>query len=104
MLAGWVSSAIFAFFYHHFPKLNGSGLATAHLVLQTASAIVMLGSLLVLYGGATGNPAAEPGAAIGAMGYLAGMLLFAWISLRALWAESFCIRFSICWPPGRRWR
>lgn len=85
MLAGWASSALFAFFYHLFPAINLSRLATVHFGLQTVSTIVMVGSLFILYGGEAGNPSAEPGAAIGAMGYLAGMLLFAWISLRALW-------------------
>ena len=85
MLAGWVSSAIFAFFYLQFPAINASRIATVHFWLQTISAIVMIGSLFILYGGETGNESAEPGAAIGAMGYLAGMLLFAWISLRAIW-------------------
>jgi uncharacterized protein involved in response to NO len=82
MLAGWVSTAIFAFFYHHFPDINGSALAKGHFWLQTISTFVMLGSLFLYIGG---NPSAEPGAAGGSMGYLAGMLLFSWIALRRIW-------------------
>jgi len=82
MLAGWVSTAIFAFFYHHFPDISTSPTAKIHFWLQTASTIVMLVSLLFLYGG---NPDAEPGAAIGSSGYLLGVILFAWISLRRIW-------------------
>lgn len=82
MLAGWVTTAIFALFYHHFPDVGDSGLAKLHFWLQTISTIVMLGSLFFLYGG---NPGAEPGAAGGSMGYLIGTLLFAWISLRRIW-------------------
>ena len=85
MLAGWVSSALFAFFYQLFPAINVSRIATVHFWLQTISAIVMVGSLFILYGGEIGNDSAEPAVAIGSMGYLAGMLLFAWISLRAMW-------------------
>lgn len=82
MLAGWVSTAIFAFFYHHFPDISGSATAKAHFWLQTVSTVVMLASLLLLYGG---NADAEPGAAIGSSGYLLGVVLFAWISLGRIW-------------------
>ena len=81
MLAGWVSTAIFAFFYHLFPDINKTAAARAHFWLQTVSTIVMLGSLLLLYGG---NPAVEPGAAIGSIGYVLGVLLFAWNARPAL--------------------
>ncbi len=82
MLAGWVSSAIFAFFYHLFPAINSKGIALFHFWFQTASAVVMMVSLLLLYGG---NPAVEPGAAIGSMGYALGMLLFGYIAIPAIW-------------------
>lgn len=82
MLAGWVSTAIFAFFYHHFPDIADNALAKIHFWLQTVSTIVMVGSLYFLYGG---NPGAEPGAAIGSIGYLLGVVLFAWISLKRIW-------------------
>ena len=82
MLAGWVSTAIFAFFYHLFPDVGSSAIAKGHFWLQTISTILMLVSLLFLYGG---NPSIEPGAAAGSMGYLLGVLLFAWISLKRIW-------------------
>jgi len=82
MLAGWVSSALFAYFYHLFPAIGSRGIAVFHFWFQTASSIVMMVSLLLLYGG---NPAVEPGAAIGSIGYALGMLLFAYIALPAIW-------------------
>ena len=81
MLAGWVSTAIFAFFYHLFPEINKGRAARAHFWLQTVSTVVMLVSLLLLYGG---NPAVEPGAAIGSIGYVLGVLFFAWNAMPVL--------------------
>jgi cbb3-type cytochrome oxidase subunit 1 len=82
MLAGWVSSALFAYFYHLFPAVNAKRIALIHFWFQTASAVVMLVSLFLLYGG---NPAAEPGAAIGSIGYALGVLLFGYIALPTIW-------------------
>jgi hypothetical protein len=82
MLAGWVSSAIFAFFYHAFPKISTSGIAMIHFWFQTAASIVMMVSLFLVYGGTT---AAEPGAAAGAIGYALAVVLFAYIALPAIW-------------------
>jgi cbb3-type cytochrome oxidase subunit 1 len=81
MLAGWVSTAIFAFFYHLFPDINKTKTAQAHFWFQTASTVLMVGSLLLLYGG---NPAVEPGAAIGSIGYALGVLFFAWNAMPVL--------------------
>jgi heme/copper-type cytochrome/quinol oxidase subunit 1 len=82
MLAGWVSMALFGYFYHLFPAINAKGIATVHFWIQAAASVVMLGSLFFVYGG---NPAVEPGAAIGAISYGVGLLLFAYISLPAIW-------------------
>lgn len=82
MLAGWVSLALMGFFYHHFPALNQSAMAIAQFWLSFVSALVMCVSLLFLYGG---SPAVEPGAAIGSIGFLLGMLFFAGNAFRALW-------------------
>lgn len=82
MLAGFVVTSIFAVFYHLFPALGASRIANVHFWLQTASVIVMTGSLFLLYGG---NPAVEPGAAIGSIGYILGVALFAYIALPAIW-------------------
>lgn len=82
MLAGWVTTALFAFFYHLFPALNARAIATAHFWLQTVSTVVMLGSLYMLY---SGNIAFNPGAAIGAIGFALGFALFALIALPEIW-------------------
>jgi heme/copper-type cytochrome/quinol oxidase subunit 1 len=82
MLAGWVSSAIFAYFYHLFPTASNGGLAKIHFWVQAISGIVMTGSLLLLYGG---MPSAEPGAAGGSLVFAAGVLLFSYISLKEVW-------------------
>lgn len=82
MLAGWVSLALMGFFYHFFPALNASALAKAQFWITALSAALMCVSLFFLYGG---NPAIEPGAAIGSIGFLAGTLLFAYNALVAMW-------------------
>jgi hypothetical protein len=85
LLAGWVSSAIFAFFYLHYPELNFSPVARVHFWVQTTSTFVMVGALFILFAGESGNSSAEPLVGIGSVGYLAGMLLFAWIALGRIW-------------------
>lgn len=82
MLAGWVSLAIMGFFYHHFPTLNVSRMAKVQFWITALGAVVMCASLYLLYGG---NPAIEPGAAIGSIGFMLGTLLFAYTALRAIW-------------------
>ena len=82
MLAGWVSSALIAYFYHQFPMTGTKPIAIFHFWFQAVSSILMLGSLFLLYGG---NPAVEPGAAIGSIGYMLGMLLFSYIALPVVW-------------------
>ena len=82
MLAGWVSSALFAYFYHLFPAVGSTRLALFHFWFQTASSVVMMVSLYFIYGG---HPAAEPGAAIGSIGYALGVALFGYIALPAVW-------------------
>lgn len=82
MLVGWVSSALIAYFYHQFPVTGIRPIAIFHFWFQAASTVLMLGSLFLLYGG---NPAAEPGAAVGSIGFALGMLLFAYIALPVVW-------------------
>lgn len=82
MLAGWVSLALMGFFYHHFPALNVSAMAKAQFWNTALSAVLMCVSLFFLYGG---NPAIEPGAAAGSIGFLLGTLLFAYNALRTIW-------------------
>jgi cbb3-type cytochrome oxidase subunit 1 len=82
MLAGWVSLALMGLFYHHFPALNLSSLAKVQFWITALGAILMSVSLFFFYGG---NPAVEPGAAIGSVGFLLGMLLFAYNALGTIW-------------------
>jgi len=82
MVAGWVSSAIFAFYYHLNPGDNRSGISRVHFVLQAVSGIVLVVSLFFLL---QNNEAIEPVTAIASIGYLLGMILFAWIALRSMW-------------------
>jgi len=82
MLAGWVSSALFAYFYHQFPAIGARPIAMVHFWVQAVAAVVMLASLFMVTGG---NLAFDPGAAIGAMGWGLGMVLFAFIALPAVW-------------------
>ena len=82
MVAGWVMSAVFAFFYHLFPKLGASKLAMAHFWLQAASGVVLVVSLFFVL---AGHEAIEPITAVSSMAFLVGMVLFAYISLPALW-------------------
>jgi hypothetical protein len=84
MLAGWVTSALFAFFYHLYPAIGAGAIARVHFWLHAASSVVMLVSLLLLYGG---NPAFEPGAAGGSLVFGASVLLFAFVALPAIWKE-----------------
>ena len=62
MLAGWVTSALPAYFYHLFPAISSKPIATFHFWFQAASTVVMRGSLFLLYGG---HPAVESAAVIG---------------------------------------
>ena len=82
MLAGWVSSALIAYFYHLFPATAVKSIAIFHFWFKAASSVLMLGSLFLLYGG---NPAVEPGAAVGSIGFALGMILFSYISLPVVW-------------------
>lgn len=82
MLVGWVSSALIAYFYHLFPVTGSKPIAIFHFWFQAASSVVMLGSLFLFYGG---NPAVEPGAAVGSIGFALGMVLFAYIALPVVW-------------------
>ena len=78
LVAGFLTSAIFAFFYHLFPAARTSRLAPVHFWLTTISGIILLVSLYFVL---AGNPAIEPVTAISSLGFFAAMLLFAWIAL-----------------------
>ena len=78
LVVGWVSFAIFGFFYHLFPAAASGRLASVHFWLAEASLLVLLIGLLQIFRGRA--DAGEPFAAAGSMGLLASMILFAIIA------------------------
>ncbi|MCV0394251.1 MAG: hypothetical protein K5872_13960 [Rhizobiaceae bacterium] len=78
MVAGWLMSAVFAFFYHLFPAAREHRLAVVHFWLTAVSGVLLLVGLYFLIGG---NPSIEPVVAIASLGFFAAMLLFAFIAL-----------------------
>lgn len=85
MVAGWLMSAVFAFFYHLFPAVAQKTLAVVHFWLTAISGIGLMIGLFVLL---AGNPAIEPVLGIASIGFYAGMLLFAFIALPAVWKKA----------------
>lgn len=82
MVAGWLMSAVFAFFYHLFPAVGQKTVAVVHFWLTAISGIGLLIGLYFLLGG---NAAIEPLVAASSMGFYAALLLFAFIALPAVW-------------------
>ncbi|QPC90393.1 hypothetical protein [Mesorhizobium sp. INR15] len=85
MVAGWLMSAVFAFFYHLFPAVAQKTLAVIHFWLTAVSGI---GLMIGLYFLLAGNTAIEPLVAASSMGFYAAMLLFAVIALPAVWKKA----------------
>jgi len=85
MVAGWLMSSVFAFFYHLFPAARDSLLAKIHFWLTAVSGILLLVGLYFLL---AGNPAVEPVVAVASMGFYAAMLLFAFIALPAVYKSA----------------
>ena len=81
MVAGWVMSAIFAFFYHLFPVIGASRMARAHFWVQAVSGIVLVVSLFFLL---KGNDNIEPITALASVGFLIGTLMFVWNAVPVL--------------------
>ena len=82
MVAGWLMSAVFAFFYQLVPAAAASRLAPAHFWLTAVSGVGLVVGLYFMLGG---NPAVEPFVAVSSIGFFASLLLFAWIALPVLW-------------------
>lgn len=83
MVIGWLSFAIFGFFYALLGDVVPRWLAVAHHLLAQVSLAVLVVGLWLYYAGHTQF---EPLAAIGSLGYAASFLLFAaaaFIALRA---------------------
>jgi hypothetical protein len=81
MVVGWLSFAVFAFFYHLFSGAVPHWLALAHVWLAQLSLAVLVIGLWLYYAGQTQY---EPLAAIGSLGYALSFLLFATAALIAL--------------------
>jgi hypothetical protein len=78
MVAGWLMSAVFAFFYHLFPAARASRLAPLHFWLTAVSGIALMVGLFFLL---AGNAAVEPLVAIASLGFFLAIFIFAWIAL-----------------------
>jgi heme/copper-type cytochrome/quinol oxidase subunit 1 len=78
LVIGWVTFAIYGFFYHTFPNAAVKRLANAHFWLAEISLVVLLIGLLMIFGGRpeTGDPLA----AAGSVGVLISTILFAVIA------------------------
>jgi cbb3-type cytochrome oxidase subunit 1 len=85
MVTGWVSFAIFGFFYHLLGAAVPSWLALAHLWLAQISVAVMVAGLWLYYGGQTQF---EPLAGIGAIGYAVSFVIFAVAAFLAMRAPA----------------
>jgi hypothetical protein len=81
MVAGWLMSSVFAFFYHLFPEIGARPLARAHFWVQAASGIVLVVTLFFVL---QGNDALEPVTALASVGFLLGMLMFVWNAMPVL--------------------
>lgn len=85
MVAGWLMSSVFAFFYHLFPSARDSRLAQVHFWLTAVSGI---GLLVGLYFLLAGNAAIEPLVAGSSMAFYAAMFLFVIIALPTIYRPS----------------
>jgi heme/copper-type cytochrome/quinol oxidase subunit 1 len=74
MVIGWLSFAIFGFFYHLLGQAVPPLLASLHFWLAQASLAVLVVALWLIY---SGRPEFDPLAAVGAMGYAASFAIFA---------------------------
>jgi predicted membrane channel-forming protein YqfA (hemolysin III family) len=78
MVAGWLMSAVFGFFYHLFPVARQNKLATLHFWMHAVGIVVLTVSLYFVL---AGNPGVEPVTAISSILFFLGLLLFAWIAI-----------------------
>ena len=77
MVIGWVSFALFGFFYHLFAEKISKVLSLFHFGLAQVSFIGIVIGLWLFYSGQTQF---EPIAAISALGYAASFLLFVFVA------------------------
>ena len=81
MVIGWLSFAVFAFFYHLVEDAAHGVLAAIHFWLDQVSFAGIMVGLWLYYGG---NAEAEPIAAISSLAYGGSFVLFTFIAARAL--------------------
>ena len=81
MVLGWVMSSVFAFFYHLVPAAGHRDWPRAFLACAVSGIVLVVGLFMML----GGNASIEPVVAVASMAFFAGMLLFAWIALTAIW-------------------
>ena len=81
LVAGWLMSAVFGFFYHLFPVARQNKLATIHFWMHAVGIVVLTISLYFVL---AGNPGIEPVTAVSSILFFLGMLLFAWIAIPAV--------------------
>src|SRR5262249_17414757 len=84
MVAGWLMSSVFAFFYHLFPKAGIGVLPRAHFWLTAVSGIGMLTTLFLVLGG---SDSLEPVVGIWSMLFYASMFLFVVVALPAVFRK-----------------
>ena len=78
MVAGWLMSAVFGFFYHLFPVARQNKMATIHFWMHAVGIVVLTISLYFVL---AGNPEVEPVTAASSILFFLGLLLFAWIAI-----------------------
>lgn len=78
LVIGWVTFAIYGLFYHAFPSAAANRLGPVHFWLAEISLAVLLIGLFMIFGGRP--EAGEPFAALGSVGVLASVILFAVIA------------------------
>jgi small-conductance mechanosensitive channel len=78
MVAGWLMSAVFGFFYHLFPVARQNKLATIHFWMHAVGIVVLTVSLYFVL---AGNPGVEPVTAVASILFFLGLLVFAWIAI-----------------------
>lgn len=81
LVVGWVSFALFAFYYHQFPQAAVGLLAKVHFWLAQLSLLALIVGLYLLF---SGYAQADAVAGISSIGLLVSMVLFGAIALPTL--------------------
>ena len=85
MVIGWLSFAVFGFFYHFFGQAVPQLLASLHFWVAEASLVIIVVGLWLIF---SGRAEFEPLAAVGALGYAGSFAIFAVGAFLALRAPS----------------